>query len=42
VVAHPGDEGCGGRLPVVDAEGALVGVLESDDVLAWFAKKIGY
>lgn len=30
------------HLPVVDGEGALVGVLESDDVLAWLAKKIGY
>ncbi|MBK6462516.1 MAG: CBS domain-containing protein [Myxococcales bacterium] len=30
------------HLPVVDADGVLVGVLDSDDVLAWFAKKIGY
>ncbi len=30
------------HVPVVNPNGALVGVLESDDVLAWFAHKIGY
>lgn len=30
------------HVPIVDEEGALVGVLDSDDVLAWLARKIGY
>ena len=30
------------HLPVVDAAGALVGVLHGDDVIAWLARQIGY
>jgi CBS-domain-containing membrane protein len=31
-----------GHVPVVDAQGALVGVLDRADVIAWLARELGY